>query len=107
MSNSQITLAEFFKLHQDLVPNEVILDVRGEDEFAEGHIPKAINIPLDQINERISELISFNRIYIHCKRGGRAKKAFESLEQLGLKNLVCIHDAGMDMWIESGYPVNK
>jgi len=107
MSNSQLTLNEFFKLHHDLAPNEVILDVRGGDEFAVGHIPQAINIPVDQINERADELKKFSRIYIHCKRGGRAKKAFESLEQLGLTNLVCIYDAGMDMWIESGYPVKK
>jgi rhodanese-related sulfurtransferase len=107
MSNSQITLTDFYKLHQDLAANEVILDVRGEDEFAAGHIPNALNIPIDQISERTAELKNFSKIYIHCKRGGRAKRAFESLEQLGLKNLVCIHDAGMDMWIESGYPVKK
>lgn len=107
MSNTQITLTDFYKLHQDLTANEVILDVRGEDEFAAGHIPKALNIPIDQVNERVGELKNFSTIYIHCKRGGRAKRAFESLEQLGLKNLVCIYDGGMDMWIESGYPVNK
>ena len=107
MSNTQITLTDFCKLHKDLAANEVVLDVRDEDEFAAGHIPNALNIPLDQINARTDELKNFAKIYIHCKRGGRAKRAFESLEQLGLKNLVCIYDAGMDMWIECGYPVNK
>lgn len=107
MSNARITLNEFFQLHQDLPANELILDVRGADEFAAGHIPKAVNIPVDQIEKHISELKDYSKIYIHCKRGGRAQTAFNCLEKSGLNNLVCIGDAGMDAWIESGYPVKK
>jgi rhodanese-related sulfurtransferase len=88
-------------------PNEVILDVRRPDEYSEGHMPKALNIPVDQLATRTEELKNFSKIYIHCKRGGRAKTAYETLSNLGLNNLVCIHDGGMDMWIENGYPVEK
>jgi rhodanese-related sulfurtransferase len=90
-----------------MAANEVILDVRRPDEFSEGHMPKALNIPVDQLATRTAELKNFSKIYIHCKRGGRAKTAYETLSNLGLDNLVCIHDGGMDMWIENGYPVEK
>ena len=107
MSNTLLSLTDFYTLHQELGANEVILDVRGPDEFSVGHIPKALNIPIEQLPARIEELKKFGKVYIHCKRGGRAKRAYETLNQLGLNNLICIHDAGMDMWIENGYPTEK
>lgn len=107
MSNSMLTLVDFYNLHQKLGPNEVILDVRRPEEFADGHMPMALNIPVDQLAARAEELKKFTNVYIHCKRGGRAKTAYETLSSLGLNNLVCIHDGGMDMWIENGYPVQR
>lgn len=107
MSNTHMTLDEFYQLHQKLDEGEVILDVRTVEEYSSGHIEKALNIPLDQISGKINDLKKFKRIYIHCKRGGRARSAFDALSQLGLNNLVCIHDAGMDLWMEKGYPIKK
>lgn len=107
MSNTLLTLADFYHQHQKMGPNEVILDVRQPEEYSAGHIPEALNIPVDQLATRTEELKNFSKIFIHCKRGGRAKTAYETLSKLGLNNLVCIHDAGMDMWIENGYPIEK
>ncbi len=107
MSNTHLTLTDFFALHDKLAANELILDVRRPEEFAEAHVPHALNIPLDVLGQRSEELKKFSTIYIHCKRGGRAKSAFETLNQLGFTNLVCVHDAGMDLWIENGYPIAK
>jgi rhodanese-related sulfurtransferase len=107
MSNTHLTLDEFYQLHKKLSQGEIILDVRTVEEFNQGHIENALNIPLDQVPGKVNELKNYQTIYIHCKRGGRARTAFDSLSQMGLKNLVCIHDAGMDMWIEKGYPIKK
>jgi rhodanese-related sulfurtransferase len=107
MSNTHMTLDEFYELHQNLEQGEVILDVRTVEEYSAGHIANALNVPLDQISGKLNDLKNFKTIYIHCKRGGRARTAFDALSQMGLKNLVCIHDAGMDLWIEKGYPVKK
>jgi phage shock protein E len=107
MANTQMNLNDFYNQHQKLGKNDVILDVRRPDEFAQGHIPGALNIPVDQVSEHTASLKKYDQIYIHCKRGGRAKTAFETLNQAGLTNLVCIFDAGMDQWIESGYPVSR
>ncbi|MBS1958502.1 MAG: rhodanese-like domain-containing protein [Bdellovibrionales bacterium] len=82
---------------------EIILDVRGRDEFSEGHIPGALNIPHDEIAKRADELKQYERIYIHCRSGKRAQLAFADLEKQGFKNLVCVGDGGMVEWIAAGY----
>lgn len=107
MSNTHLTLKEFADSHLKLGKDDVILDVRNPDEFAFGHIEGALNFPLPEVAQHAEELKKYERVFIHCKRGGRAKTAFEVLTNAGLNNLVCIHDAGMDLWIESGYPVVK
>lgn len=107
MSNTLMTLQELYETHDKLEKNDIILDVRRPDEFEAGHIPGAKNIPLDQVVEKAQELKQYNKIYIHCKRGGRAKNAYELLGGSGLNNLICIHDAGMDQWMENGYPVKN
>ena len=105
MSNKMMALNEFYNLHKSLKKDEVILDVRRPEEFEAGHIENARNIPVDQVADFADELRKYTTIYIHCKRGGRAKTAFEVLSSSGLSNLVCINDAGMDQWMDSGYPV--
>lgn len=107
MSNKMITLKELYETHQKLSSGEVILDVRRADEFAQQHIEGAINISHELLASRAEELKAYKTIYLHCKRGGRAKLAFEALKQAGLNNLVCVHDAGMDAWLEQGYPVKE
>lgn len=107
MSGLHMSLDDLYAKHGKLSTNEIILDVRNPDEFSEAHIAGALNIPLPEISERVSELKDFGTIYIHCKRGGRAKTAFETLQNLGLKNVVCVSDAGMDAWLERNYPVER
>lgn len=107
MSNMQLTLQEFHDRHLKLGGNEVILDVRNPDEYKEAHIKGAINIPLPEVAQRANELTKYDRVYIHCKRGGRAQTAFQLLAGAGLNNLICIGDAGMDMWIQEGFPFER
>lgn len=95
------------KLNQ-LSGDEIILDVRTPEEFAEdGHIAGAINIPHDEIGLRAHELRPYKTIYIHCKMGGRARMATAMLAAMGFKNLVCAAGDGMAAWLESGLPVVK
>lgn len=107
MSNTLITLKEFHDSHLKLGKNDVILDVRNPDEFKEARIVGAKNIPLPEVTHHVEELKKYDTVYIHCKRGGRAKTAFEALKIAGLNNLVCVHDAGMDLWIELGFKTEK
>ena len=68
----------------------IILDVRRPDEFAEGHIPNAINIPNESIGTtEIPQLPLKNQlILVYCRSGRRSKKASEKLVALGYTNIV-------------------
>jgi len=87
--------------------NDLILDVRSREEFADGHIAGAKNIPHDEVATHASEFKGYDRVIIHCMRGGRATMAYQSLTQAGLKNLVCIGTSGMGDWLAAGYPVTR
>jgi phage shock protein E len=95
------------RIHQGLAPGEVVLDVRDTDEYAEGHIAGALNIPHEQVAAHAHELTQYQRIYIHCGGGGRAGRAVAALQKAGLTNLVHISESGMRTWLEAGYPVVK
>lgn len=107
MSNTQLSLKDFHAKHLKLGSNDLILDVRNPDEFMEGHIKGAMNIPLPDVTKHVDKLKKYDQVYIHCKRGGRAQNAFAALAAAGLNNLVCIGDAGMEMWTAEGYPVER
>ena len=68
----------------------IILDVRRTDEFAEGHIPSAINVENESIgSEAPAELPDKNQvIYVYCRSGNRSKQAAEKLAALGYTNIV-------------------
>ena len=68
----------------------IILDVRTPEEFADKHIPGAINIPNDTIStEEIPELPDKDQlILVYCRSGNRSKQASEKLAALGYTNIV-------------------
>ena len=69
--------------------NYIILDVRTAEEFAEKHIPNAINIPNETIgSEELTELPDKNQlILVYCRSGNRSKQASEKLVALGYTNI--------------------
>ena len=68
----------------------IILDVRTPEEFAEKHIPNAINVPNETIGTgEISQLPDKNQlIMVYCRSGRRSKEAAEKLVKLGYTNIV-------------------
>ena len=100
-----ISLSELVEKHTKLLDGEIILDVRNPDEYADGHIAGSINIPLPDLEARADELKSYSSIYIHCRMGGRAKKAFDLLDSLGFTTTHCLQEAGMKAWTDAGHPV--
>lgn len=68
----------------------IILDVRTPEEFAEKHIPGALNIPNEAIGtEEIPELPDKQQlIFVYCRSGNRSKQASEKLVAQGYTNIV-------------------
>ena len=85
----QISMDEAVKMMKD-EKNYIILDVRRPDEFAEGHIPGAINVPNEEIGTaEIAELPNKSQlILVYCRSGRRSKEASEKLVKLGYTNIV-------------------
>ena len=85
----QITRSEAVKMIET-EKNYIILDVRRADEFAEGHIPGAINVANESIGtEEIPELPDKAQlILVYCRSGRRSKEASEKLVKLGYTNIV-------------------
>lgn len=64
-----------------------LLDVRPEDEFAAGHIPQAINIPIEQLTQKLADLHNDHTLVIYC-RGPYcmwSQQAVETLQQQGFQ----------------------
>ena len=69
--------------------NATFLDVRTTPEYNEGHIRNAINIPLHQVQDRISEIKTMpTPIIIYCRSGNRSELAFTLLKQKGIHNVI-------------------
>lgn len=65
-----------------------IIDVRSPDEFAKGHVPGALNIPLEDIPERVIELMEMPRpIIAYCRSGNRSRIAISLLKLLGVDDV--------------------
>lgn len=94
----------------EIRPDLVLLDVRTPVEYAEVHAPKAMNVPLDQLNPKaLSEDRKFNPaqpVYLLCRSGTRAGKAAEKFAQAGFDNAVVV-EGGTLAWIDAGLPVTR
>ena len=85
----QISMDEAVKTMKD-EENYIILDVRRPDEYSEGHIPGAINVPNEEIGSaEIAELPDKSQlILVYCRSGRRSKEASEKLVKLGYTGIV-------------------
>lgn len=98
-----INIDELHELLPNLGEGDLILDVRTPGEFAEGHIQGARNHDHESVEAIAEELKSYNKVYVHCKMGGRAQRAASDLEASGLTNIVCVNHGGMHRWMEMGW----
>ena len=81
--------AEEAKQIMDTEEGYVILDVRTQEEYDEGHIPGAILIPHTEIDARAEEVLTDKDqlILVYCRSGRRSKLAAEALVELGYTNI--------------------
>ena len=71
----------------DLKKGIVILDVRTDKEFAQGHVPGAVHVPLTDIGEKVKKLKKDKDIVVFCQNGNRSIWAIKRLMGMGYKNL--------------------
>lgn len=90
--------------HQDAL----ILDVRENSEFADGHIAKAKHVPVGQLKTRLSELEKFKDkpIVAVCRSGNRSGHACGVLRKAGFENVYNLA-GGMGAWEQANLPREK
>jgi rhodanese-related sulfurtransferase len=91
----------------------LIVDVRNENEFEDGFIPGAVNVPRGLIEFRIWKLAGFpdktdmaKKMTLYCASGGRCALATKTLMELGFTNVTSADMMFAD-WVKAGYPVEK
>lgn len=70
------------------VEGSVLLDVRTREEYAEGHVPGSVNLPLDQL-----ETIDYDKsvpLFVYCRSGARSGRGVEFLKKAGYEKAVNI-----------------
>lgn len=83
-----------------------VVDVRTAAEYAAGHIPGAVNIPLGELQSRVADVPRGQPLVVHCQAGGRAAIAASLLSATGLKD-VQLYGGGFTEWAATGHPVAR
>ncbi|WP_264558294.1 rhodanese-like domain-containing protein [Flavobacterium sp. N2270] len=97
------------KFEQKLdVENVQLVDVRTPEEFAEGHLPNAINVNVmdDNFDAEMAKLDKEKPVMVYCKSGGRSAKAASKLKVQGFKNISDL-DGGITSWKQADKPIEN
>ncbi len=103
-SSSQVISPDnYVSQFMDSDTEHILIDVRTAEEFAEGHIAGAVNIPVDYIEGRLAEIPTDIPVVVYCRSGNRSARAASILVDNGYSE---IYDLGGIMaWTNAGYPV--
>lgn len=101
-----LSMRKFRKMMKKGEAQGTILDVRTPMEFRSGHIPGAINIPVEKISVKRPALLSDKnaKIYVYCHSGFRSREAAVRLEKLGYSDII---DLGGLIWWRGDREVSR
>ncbi len=102
-----INTQELKEASETLGPNDIILDVRREDEYKNGHIKGSIQIMHEEVGAQLDSLKKYETVYVVCRSGKRAQVACTILNAMDPPTLICVSNGGMLEWDEKGYPVHR
>lgn len=101
-----VTPAEVARQLEDPRTAPVLLDVRSPQEFADGHVPGALNLPVGQVEARAAEVPKDRPVVVYCEVGGRARLAATQLRNRGYTN-VREMTGSMTAWRAAGLKIEK
>ncbi|MBR0426753.1 MAG: rhodanese-like domain-containing protein [Clostridia bacterium] len=95
---------ESYEINMDELINKqnqgaIIVDVRSSQEYNEGHLLEAINIPYYEIKKTVNNIIKdkAQEIVVYCQEGVRSKQAYKILKKLKYDNVFSLYK-GLDNW---------
>lgn len=75
--------------HRWVEAGATLVDVRTPEEFAAGHLPGAVNIPVDDLSLRLEELGAPEKpVVVYCRSGGRGARAEKLLKERGFQQVL-------------------
>jgi rhodanese-related sulfurtransferase len=90
----------------DQVPDSgvYLLDVREDDEWAAGHAPNAVHVPMQDVPVRLAEIPADQAVVVTCRMGGRSAQVTAYLRAQGYDEVVNLV-GGMQAWQSAGRPL--
>ncbi|GEM_PF-354182 len=86
----------------------LVVDVREPEEYAAGHVPGALNIPLALVSRSIERLKGKKRLFLICQRGGRSAQACAELSgRVGSEVALFNVEGGTSAWMEAGFRADR
>lgn len=82
-----------------------IVDVRSAQEYAEGHLPGALNLPMEQAEARVDDMHPHDPVVLVCQNGRRAHMTCDLLKPH--RGDLLVLDGGTAAWVQAGLPVVK
>jgi rhodanese-related sulfurtransferase len=84
----------------------LFIDIRGHDAFKTGAIAQSRNIPVADINNKLSSLPKDKPLIIVCERGREAVRIAADLRKKGYEQAVVL-EGGLQAWLQAGMPISK
>jgi rhodanese-related sulfurtransferase len=100
-----LTPREYTERFQAAKTPHQLIDVRTPEEFAEGHIPGAVNISLQSLSSRIDKIARDRAVILYCRSGNRSGMALTALRQAGYTEVYNL--GGIGSWQAAGYEVKR
>lgn len=85
---------------EQLPEGQILLDVREDDEWAAGHSPSALHLPMGELTERLGELPQDADVFVICRSGGRSARVTAYLNANGWDAVNIA--GGMTAWARDG-----
>ena len=103
---ARVGVAQFATLVKE--PGVAIIDVRTPEEFADGHIAGAVNIPVQQPDfaTRIAQLDPNTTYAVYCRSGNRSQPAVAAMQEAGITDIYEL-DSGTKGWTAAGQPLTR
>jgi phage shock protein E len=99
-SSAPIVIVDGKEAHRLVAAGVTVVDVRTPEEFSDGHVPGALNIPYDEVGPRVREIgPPSTPVLLYCYSGGRAATAARTLQGMGFQRIYNMEE--YDRWVES------
>ena len=86
--------------------DHVLVDVRSPGEYHRGHVSRAVNIPLGDLDSRLGEIPRDKPVVVICESGSRSRMGAATLAEHGVRD---VHDlrGGTGLWASRGLPLKR